>query len=60
MQSFSDGRKRPDCFYAGELKNWFFEVVSQYLPSENGGVAKAMSIGDKSGLSENTTTAFNY
>lgn len=54
------GEKDPICFYAGELKNWFLEVVSQYLPSENGGVAKAMSIGDKSELSENTTTAFNY
>lgn len=52
--------KDPIYFYAGELKNWFLDVVSQYLPGENGGVAKAMAIGDKSGLSENTTTAFNY
>lgn len=54
------GEKDPIYFYAGELKTWFLNVVSYYLSGENGGIAKAMSIGDRRDLSDKTTTMFNY
>ena len=47
-------------YYAGELKAWFVETISQKLSGENNAIAKAMSIGDRSGLSDKITTNFNY
>lgn len=35
-------------------------VISKYLPGENGAIAKAMTMGDKSGISGKTVDNFNY
>lgn len=42
------------------VKEWFTNVVALYLPCESGAIANAMSIGDRTGLSYETTTMFNY
>ena len=47
-------------YYSGMVKEWFVSVVSHYLPCENGAIASAMAIGDRIGLSYETTTMFNY
>lgn len=47
-------------YYAGSIKQWFADVIAQYLPNESGAIAKAMSIGERSELSYNTVTMFNY
>lgn len=47
-------------YYSGLVKEWFRDVVATYLPSESGEIAKAMTMGDKSSLSDETTTMFNY
>lgn len=47
-------------YYSGMVKEWFTDVVINYLPCENGAIASAMAIGDKIGLSYETTTMFNY
>lgn len=54
------GEKNLVYYYSGMVKEWFTQVVLHYLPSENGAIANAMTIGDKSGLSDATTTMFNY
>lgn len=47
-------------YYSGMVKEWFTDVVGIYLPCENGAIANAMAIGDRTGLSDGTTTMFNY
>ena len=47
-------------YYSGMVKEWFTDVVINYLPCENGAIASAMAIGDRIGLSYETTTMFNY
>lgn len=47
-------------YYSGMVKEWFTDVVAIYLPCENGAIANAMAIGDRTGLSDGTTTMFNY
>lgn len=47
-------------YYSGMVKEWFVSVVSHYLPCESGAIANAMSIGDRTRLSYETTTMFNY
>lgn len=47
-------------YYSGMVKEWFCNVVTSYLPCENGAIANAMSIGDRTRLSYETTTMFNY
>ena len=47
-------------YYSGMVKEWFTDVVGIYLPCENGAIANAMGIGDRTGLSDGTTTIFNY
>lgn len=47
-------------YYSGIVKEWFTDVVINYLPCENGAIANAMAIGDRIGLSYETTTMFNY
>ena len=47
-------------YYYGMVKKWFTDVVINYLPCENGAIASAMAIGDRIGLSYETTTMFNY
>lgn len=44
----------------GEIKNIFTKLTYLYIPSENGGVANAMTIGDRSGISNKTMEQFNY
>ena len=44
----------------GEIKNTFTSLTYSYIPSENGGIANAMTIGDRSGISSATTEQFNY
>ena len=47
-------------YYSGMVKEWFTDVVINYLPCESGAIASAMAIGDRIGLSYETTTMFNY
>ncbi len=47
-------------YYSGMVKEWFVSVVSHYLPCESGAISNAMSIGDRTRLSYETTTMFNY
>ncbi len=54
------GEKNVIYYYSGIVKEWFCNVVTSYLPCENGAIANAMSIGDRTGLSYETTTMFNY
>lgn len=53
---------RTDKFYThtGAVKNYFVNVVNSYIPGENGAVANAMAIGDKSGIESFTFKCFNY
>ncbi len=44
----------------GKIKNYFSSVVDEYLPSEAGAMAKAMTIGDRSQLNDRTVDYFNY
>lgn len=44
----------------GELKGAFTQLTYSYIPSENGGIANAMTIGDRSGISDKTMEQFNY
>ena len=44
----------------GEIKNWFTDIVDTYIPGESGAIAKAMTIGDKSEISDTTIDYFNY
>ncbi len=44
----------------GKVKNWFTSIVDMYLPGENGAMAKAMTIGDKSEITSKTIDNFNY
>lgn len=44
----------------GEVKNWFSDIVDKYIPGESGAIAKAMTIGDKSEISNITMDCFNY
>ncbi len=44
----------------GEIKNSFANLTYSYIPSENGGIANAMVIGDRSGIEKSTTEQFNY
>lgn len=54
------GEKNVVYYYSGMVKEWFCNVVTHYLPCENGVIANAMAIGDRTGLSYETTTMFNY
>lgn len=54
------GEKNVIYYYSGMVKEWFCNVVTSYLPCENGAIANAMAIGDRTGLSYETTTMFNY
>lgn len=49
-------------FYSalGKIKNTFTDIAYTYIPSENAGIANAMTIGDRSGISNETTEQFNY
>lgn len=47
-------------YYSGVVKEWFSNVVTHYLPCESGVIANAMAIGDRTKLSNETTTMFNY
>lgn len=44
----------------GTIKEWFVNVVNRYLPGENGNISIAMAIGDKTKISEETISYFNY
>ncbi|MCH5191215.1 MAG: ComEC/Rec2 family competence protein [Oscillospiraceae bacterium] len=51
-----------DKFYTfmGSLKNLFTNATMKYLPNENGAIANAMTVGDRSGISRYTMNCFNY
>lgn len=51
-----------DAFYLviGDIKNSFTDITSTYIPGENCGIANAMTIGDRSGISQYTLDCFNY
>lgn len=51
-----------DKFHAfiGSIKNLFVNTTMKYLPNENGAVANAMTVGDRSGISRYTLDCFNY
>lgn len=44
----------------GAVKRAFSEVVTQYLPGENGAIARAITIGDKAELDDRVTDYFTY
>lgn len=44
----------------GKIKNAFTTLTYSYIPSENGGIANAMTVGDRSGIASSTTEQFNY
>lgn len=60
--TFIDKTGATNNFYAniGALKNWFSNIVDKYIPGESGAIAKAMTIGDKSEISDKTISYFNY
>ncbi len=49
-------------FYSalGKIKNTFTDIAYTYIPGENAGIVNAMTIGDRSGISNETTEQFNY
>ncbi len=49
-------------FYSsiGKIKTKFSNIIDLYLPSENGAIAKAMTIGEKSDITDETINHFNY
>lgn len=49
-------------FYSklGKIKSTFADITYTYIPGENAGIANAMTIGDRSGISDETTEQFNY
>lgn len=49
-------------FYSniGKIKTAFSNIVDLYIPSENGAIAKAVTIGEKSDISDETINHFNY
>ena len=44
----------------GKIKTTFSKIIDSYIPSENGAIAKAMTIGEKSDISDKTINHFNY
>ena len=44
----------------GKIKTFFSSVVEEYLPTEAGNIAKAMTIGERSRLDDKTVDYFNY
>lgn len=60
--AFLDKTGEINDFYAslGKIKIWFTNIVDTYIPGESGAIAKAMTIGDKSEISDKTITHFNY
>ncbi len=44
----------------GVVRRAFLNIVDMYLPSENGAIAKAMTIGDESEIDDNTIANFKY
>ena len=61
-KTFLDKTGNTNRFYAniGSIKNWFSDVIDAYIPGESGGIAKAMTIGDKSEIKDTTIDHFNY
>lgn len=46
-------------YVVGCLKNYFANMIRNYLPGENGAIALAMVIGDRDGIERRTQNAFN-
>ncbi len=44
----------------GKIKTFFSSVIEEYLPTEAGNIAKAMTIGERSRLDDKTVDYFNY
>lgn len=59
---FLDKTGETNRFYAnlGTVKNWFSDIIDKYIPGESGAIAKAMTIGDKSEITDTTIDHFNY
>lgn len=49
-------------FYSalGKIKTTFSNIIDLYIPGENSAIAKAMTIGEKSDISDKTINHFNY
>ena len=61
-ESLVNATGETDKFYAfvGSIKNLFIKTTMKYLPNENGAIANAMTVGDRSGISRYTMNCFNY
>lgn len=46
--------------YIGIIRDYFINTTRTYLPGENGAIANAMVIGDRTKISEYTKNNFNY
>lgn len=61
-ESFLDKTGKVNDFYAdiGVIKNGFSDIIDKYIPGEIGAIAKAMTIGEKSEITDTTRDNFNY
>lgn len=61
-ETFIDKIGETNGFYKniGTVKNWFSDIVDEYIPGESGAIAKAMTIGDKFEITSRTIDSFNY
>lgn len=61
-ENFLDKTGEYNAFFRniGKTKDWFSNKIDKYIPGESGGIAKAMTIGDKSEIGRNTSDNFNY
>ena len=57
-----DSTGEANSFYKilGEIKSTFTGITYSYISGENAGIANAMTIGDRTGISTATTEQFNY
>lgn len=60
--SFLEKTGERNRFYVmlGKTADWFSNAVDRYIPGESGAIVKAMTIGDKSEISDHTMDCFNY
>ncbi len=60
--SYIEGTGETDFYYSniGKIKTWYSNALNTYLPNEIGEIAKAMTIGEKSGIQWTTIEKFNY
>ncbi len=54
------GEKNIALSLIGAVRDWFVDTVNHYLSGENGNIAIAMAIGDRTKISDETVNCFNY